>query len=184
MAKSIEKVYGQALFDASIETGKMDDLYDGAISLRDILTEEKGLLTMLTNPQITFEEKESIVDEVFAGKLDGELVEMLKIMIKNGRLKQIPGVLDFFILKVKELKKIGIVKVTSAEKLNKKTMDEIENKILSTTKYESLEVEYKVEKDILGGLIIRLGDRVVDSSLKTKLEKISRELSKIMLEMQ
>ena len=157
MAKSIEKVYGQALFDASIETGKMDDLYDGAISLKDILTEEKGLLTMLSNPQITFEEKEDIVDKVFAGKLDGELVEMLKIMIKNGRLKQITGVLDFFILKVKELKKIGIVKVTSAEKLNKKTMDEIEKKILSTTKYESLEVEYKVDKDILGGLIIRLG---------------------------
>lgn len=184
MAKSVEKVYGQALFDAAVEKSKMDDLYDGAISLKDVLVKEKDLLTMLNNPRITEEEKNDIIDKVFADKLDDELIGLIKLMVKNNRQKNMIGVLDFFISKVKELKKIGIVKVISAEELSKENKDEIEQKILSTTEYVSLEVKYVVDKDILGGLIIRLGDRVVDSSLKTKLEKISRELSKIMLEMQ
>ena len=184
MAKSVEKVYGQALFDAAIDMGKIDELYDGAISLKEVLVNEKGLLTMLNNPQITEEEKDGILENVFAGKLDVELIELFKLMVKNNRQKKMTDVLDFFISKVKELKKIGIVKVISADELSKKNKDEIEQKILSTTDYTSLEIEYIVDKDILGGIIIRLGDRVVDSSLKTKLEKISRELSKIMLEMQ
>ena len=184
MAKSVEKVYGQALFDSAVEKSKMDDLYDGAISLKDVLVKEKDLLTMLNNPRITEEEKNDIIDKVFADKLDDELIGLIKLMVKNNRQKNMIGVLDFFISKVKEIKKIGIVKVISAEELSKENKDEIEQKILSTTEYVSLEVKYVVDKDILGGLIIRLGDRVVDSSLKTKLEKISRELSKIMLEMQ
>ena len=110
MAKSVEKVYGQALFDAAVEKSKVDDLYDGAISLKDILVKEKDLLTMLNNPRITEEEKNDIIDKVFADKLDGELIGLIKLMVKNNRQKNMIGVLDFFISKVKELKKIGLPK--------------------------------------------------------------------------
>ena len=57
----------------------------------------------------------------------------------------------------------------------------IEKKILATTEYESLEMNYQLDPSLIGGMVIRIGDRVVDGSIKTKLDKLSRELGKIQL---
>ena len=57
----------------------------------------------------------------------------------------------------------------------------IEDKLLATTGYHTFEMDYKVDPSILGGLIIRIEDRVVDSSLKTQLDKMTKELSRIRL---
>ena len=57
----------------------------------------------------------------------------------------------------------------------------MEKRLLETTRYHSFDMDYKVDPSILGGLIIRIEDRVVDSSLKTQLDKLTKQLSKIQL---
>ena len=57
----------------------------------------------------------------------------------------------------------------------------VEKRLLETTRYHSFDMDYKVDPSILGGLIIRIEDRVVDSSLKTQLDKLTKQLSKIQL---
>ena len=66
--------------------------------------------------------------------------------------------------------------VTSAMELSQARKKEIEEKLLSTTSYKSMEMNYSVDESLIGGLVIRIGDRVVDSSIKTKLEGLKREL--------
>ena len=57
----------------------------------------------------------------------------------------------------------------------------MEERLLETTGFVSLEIGYSVDPDLLGGLVIRIGDRVVDSSIKTRLEEIRRDLMKLQL---
>jgi len=57
----------------------------------------------------------------------------------------------------------------------------VEERLLETTGFVSLEMEYAVDESLLGGLVIRIGDRVVDSSIKTRLEEIRRDLMKLQL---
>ena len=57
----------------------------------------------------------------------------------------------------------------------------MENRLLKTTKYVEFEMHYKVDAALIGGMEIRIGDRVVDSSIRTKLQNLTRELSKIQL---
>ena len=57
----------------------------------------------------------------------------------------------------------------------------VEKKLLDTTDYVSFEMHYEVEPDLIGGMVIRIGDRVVDSSVRTKIYELSKELSKIQL---
>ena len=58
---------------------------------------------------------------------------------------------------------------------------EVQRKLLETTSYKSLDIEYSVDSSLIGGMVIRIGDRVVDSSIKSKLDKLSHELSRIQL---
>ena len=59
----------------------------------------------------------------------------------------------------------------------------IAKKLIDTTSYNSFEIEYSIDKSLIGGMIIRVGDKVIDSTIKSKIENMSRDLYKIRLEM-
>ena len=57
----------------------------------------------------------------------------------------------------------------------------VKERLLATTPYEEMEIHYEVEEDLIGGMVIRIGDRVVDSSIRTKLEELKRQLLKVQI---
>ena len=67
--------------------------------------------------------------------------------------------------------------MASAVELSDAQKKAIEQKLIETTIYETMEIDYSVDKSLIGGLVIRIEDRVVDSSIKTKLENMSRSLA-------
>ena len=104
------------------------------------------------------------------------------VVITKGRYAELPAIFAYFTAKVKEYKKIGVAEVTSAAELNDTWKKKLEKKLLDTTRYETMEITYRVDEAIIGGLIIRIGDRVVDNSLKSKLSALKGELMKVSLE--
>ena len=179
MAKLVSKVYGDALFEAAVEAKKMDEMFEEVKQLLVIFKDNAELQKMLENPKIIREDKENVIETVFRGRVTNEIVELMKLMIAKGRYSEIESVFDYFIGLVKEEKKIGIAYVSTAIALSDKQKDEIVKRLLETTKYESFEMNYKVDESLIGGMIIRIGDRVVDSSIKTKLYELSKDLRKI-----
>lgn len=179
MAKLVAKVYGDALFAAANEAGRMDDMYDEVHELLKILVANPDLQKMLDNPKVIREEKESVIENVFRGRISDEIVGLMKLMIAKGRYSQIESVFEYYIGLVKEEKKIGVAQVTSALELTEGQKTAIVKKLLETTAYETFEMSYAVDSALIGGMVIRIGDRVVDSSIKTKLYELSRDLKKI-----
>lgn len=179
MAKLIAKVYGDALFAAAASAGRMDDMYEEVQDLLKILKDHVELQKMLDNPKVIREEKESVIENVFRGRISDEIVELMKLMIAKGRYSQIESVFEYYIGLVKEEKKIGVALVTTAIELTEEQKAEIIKKLLETTVYETFEMTYVVDKSLIGGMVIRIGDRVVDSSIKTKLYELSKDLKKI-----
>ena len=100
-------------------------------------------------------------------------------MISKGRAGEILSVFDYFVALVKEEKKIGQASVTTAVALSDIQKEKVEKKLLETTKYETFEMHYCVDETLIGGMVIRIGDRVVDSSIRTKLNDLSRQLRNI-----
>ena len=181
MAKLVSKVYGDALFEAAMERDMLSPVYEEVQSLQTILMENADFVQFLNHPQIIKEEKKKVVEAIFSGKLSDGLLGFLVTVIEKGRQNDMIPICDYFTDRVKAYKKIGVVKVTSALPLSEDQKKRVEERLLETTGFVSLETEYAVDESLLGGLVIRIGDRVVDSSIKTRLEEIRRDLMKLQL---
>lgn len=179
MAKLVSKVYGDALYEEAMEKNVLSDWFDEVQALEAIFRDNSDLVQFLNHPQIIKEEKIKVMENVFSGRISDGLMGFLVIVIEKGRQNDILPICDYFIERVKEYKKIGIVKVTSAVSLSDEQKARIEKRVLETTAYVSLETSYTVDPSLLGGLVIRIGDRVVDSSVKTHLEELKRDLLKL-----
>ena len=181
MAKLIAKTYGEALFETALEKEKIDEMYEEVLAIREILSENPKLVRLFDHPNIIKEEKLQVVDAVFADRLSPEMTGFLRIVIEKGRQSELDGIFAWFIAKVKEHKKIGIAYVTSAAELSDRQKRQVEERLLATTAYEAFEIQFSVDEELIGGLVIRIGDRVVDSSIKSRLYEMRKELMKIQL---
>lgn len=181
MAKLISKTYGDALFDIAVEEKKTDVFFEEVKGLKQVLTENPELSKFLGHPNIELSEKVTVVEKIFSGRVSDEIVGLLRIVVTKGRTSELMNILDYFIAKTKEFKKIGVASVTSAAELSDAQKKKIVEKLLSSTSYKEFEMSYKVDPDLIGGVVIRIGDRVVDGSVRNKLANLKKELSGIQL---
>lgn len=178
MAKQVDTTYGNALFELAVEENMMDSLFEEASCLIQILEDNGELITLLNHPQIEKTEKKNIIENIFDGRISKELTGLMVMVVEKGHINSIVSILNYFIKQVKKAKNIGVASVTSAVSLTDSQKADIEKRLIETTHYDSMEIEYKVDKSLIGGLVIRIEDRVVDSSIKTKLEGMSKALVK------
>lgn len=181
MAKLISKTYGEALFELAVEEQKLDVLFEEAKAVREILRDNADFGRLMTHPKISGEEKVQMTEEVFKGRVSKEMTGFLVIIIEKDRYRDLDAVLTYFIDRVKEEKHIGVAFVTTAVALDEATQTKIVKRLLETTGYETMEMHYSVDPSIIGGMIIRIGDRVIDSSITTKLNELKKQLLKIQL---
>ena len=181
MAKLISKTYGDALFELAVEENKVDVLLEEIEQLQKILAENEDFGRLMNHPKIIKEEKIEVAKTVFEGRISGELLGFLTIIISKDRYREIDEILTYFVAKVKEYKGIGIATVTTAVPLKDDQCKAVEKKLLDTTKYKSMEIHYDVDASLIGGMVIRIGDRVVDSSISTKLSELQKDLLKVQI---
>lgn len=181
MAKLVSKTYGDALFDVAVESGRLDDFLNEAKMVKDLFVANEDLVKLMNHPKVPKEEKVTLLENCFSNGISGELLGTLRLMVMKDRSSDMEEVLDYFITRVKEYKNIGLATVTAAMELSDAQKEKIRNKLLETTNYVEFEITYVVDPSLIGGMVIRIKDRVVDSSIKSKLTTLSRELSKIQL---
>ena len=181
MAKLVSKTYGDALFEVALESGRMDEFRDEAVAVKAALNENPELFKLMSHPKIVKEEKIKIITDIFTGKVSEELVGLLRMIVDKGHFEQVDSVFTYFIDEVKEYKNIGTAYVTSAMELSDAQKAAVEKRLLETTKYVKFEMHYDVDSELIGGMVIRVGDRVVDSSIRTKLEDMKKQLLNIQL---
>ena len=181
MAKLVAKTYGEALFEFAISENKIDVLLEEAVGLKQVFEENEELLKLLNHPKIAKDEKIKVIEDVFNNNISDDMVGFLILIVKKDRHKDILDILSYFVSKVKEYKKIGIAYVTTAVDMSDTQKKAVEDKLISTTSYETFEMNYLVDSSLMGGMIIRIGDRVVDSSIKSKINELSKSLYNIQL---
>ena len=181
MAKLISKTYGDALFELALEENRIDDYVAEVDAMLTIFRDNPELSKLLNHPKISKEEKITVVGQIFEGKISKELLGLINMIVEKDRNNAMEDIFKYFIDRVKEYKNIGVAKVTSAIELSDAQKAQVEKRLLETTGYVKFEISYDVDKDLIGGMVIRIGDRVVDSSIRTRLYELTKELNKIQM---
>jgi len=176
MAKQVSKTYGSALFEVAVENNTLDTTLEEVLFVKQSFLENEDLTKLLLHPNIEKEEKVKVIENVYKGKISDEITGLMIMLITKGHQKDIVSVFDYVIAAIKEEKGIGVAYVTSAIALSDSQKSKIEQKLIETTKYQTIEGIYQVDKDLIGGLVIRVADTVVDSSLKTQIANLSKSL--------
>lgn len=181
MAKLVESVYGDALFELAVEENAVGDYENEARALIKVLDENPDFLQMMAHPNIDKEEKLQTVETIFKGRTKDEIVGLLRMIVEKNHFEKTRGVFTYFIARAMEYQNVGVAFVTTPLNLSDAKKKEVEEKLLETTKYQSFEMNYTVDPTLIGGMKIQIGDRVVDSSVKTKLDKLQQDLKKVQI---
>ena len=192
MAKLVTGTYGEALFELAVEEEMESVLLEEVEAFQAILKDNPEFSDMMNHPKIPREDKiktlENIMSHEYIPRSDmimaqesevsfsKELTGFLVLILQKDRYSEIDGILEFFVKRMKEHMKIGTAYVTTAISLKDSQKIEIEKKLLETTEYKTMEMIYNEDPSLIGGMVIRIGDRVVDSSIKSKLDKLTKEL--------
>ncbi|MCD7708603.1 MAG: ATP synthase F1 subunit delta [Clostridiales bacterium] len=181
MAKLVSKTYGDALFELAVEEQTLDTLQEEVTAVSEALRENEELTLLMNHPKIVKEEKIKLIEDIFSGRVSKDLVGLMRMVVEKDHYGEMQSVFSYFLDRVKAYKNIGTAYVTSAAELTAAQKSAVESRLLETTKYEKFEMHFDVDKGLIGGMVIRIGDRVVDSSIRTKLRSLTRELSQIQL---
>ena len=191
MAKLAATKYSEAIFELAVQEGRVDEFYNEAEVILKECSENDEISKLLNHPKVSKEEKNSrteskedkehFIEDTFGRVISKEMTGLLVLMIAKDRHKDIVETLNMFMAKVLEYKKIGTAYVKTAVPLSEEQKEKVLKRLLATTDYKEFRMNYSVEPELLGGMIIRINDRVVDSSIKTKLDKLAGDLKKIQL---
>ncbi len=170
--------YATALYNVAQRQGNVAALKGEAESLAQILATNPRSLRFLESPQIPSERKRSFIDAAFGGKVDALLVNLLRILAERERAILLPGILAEFHEIADRADGIYPASVTSAREMGD---NEKENLQRALEKYTGckLKITYRVRKEILGGIVFRFKDLLVDGSVRHGLTEIRRRFEAV-----
>jgi F-type H+-transporting ATPase subunit delta len=166
--------YSRALFQSALEKKILDKVNEDMIFISAFckLPEAKELLQ---SPVIRPSKKGEIFHKIFGENVDKITLSLIDLVVKNGRESYIPAIARVFIHETLKHKGITESVLTTAVKVDSKVKKQITDLISDVFKTK-VELEEKIDKEIIGGFILRVDDNYIDASIKNKLRKIKIEL--------
>ncbi|MGL4362119.1 MAG: ATP synthase F1 subunit delta [Cellulosilyticaceae bacterium] len=180
MAQLVTKRYATALYEIAKEKGAIESFQHQAEMLVKLIGEQDEYLMLLSHPGVLVEEKMRLIDEAFSKQVEDEFVGLLALIVKKGRQDYILDILNAFIDLAKTEAGLVQATVTSAIALQEKQLAQIKANIEQNTG-KQVELEVVVDKTLIGGLIVRVGDKVVDGSVRGQMNTLKSELSNLRL---
>jgi F-type H+-transporting ATPase subunit delta len=174
--EEIAQVYARSLFEVAREQGKIDEIREQLGQFADALEKDHDLQVFFFSPYFSTQEKEDGLDRAVSGA-DEALVNFLKLLIENHRMPIVFRARRAYDALWEEENKLLPVSVTSAVELDEKTVQEIGDRIAKQTG-RKVELSANVEPDILGGIVVRVGNAVLDASVRNRLEQLRKQVAR------
>lgn len=180
MEKIIARRYGEALFAVAKEKGLIEEIKVDVQELLDLLQQDDQLLQYMNHPKIKREDKQETIEKMFKDQLSHDMIGLLFILLKKNRQDHLVPVLEYYLEEYKVYNKLSTVYVRSAVTLSDEQKSKLKEKI-ETSRDEKVDMEFDLDESLIGGLVIRIGDQVIDNSVRGKLDDLTRSLRQLQL---
>ena len=173
MIKSqVGRRYSKAIFEIAEEKNQVKEIYEMLNSAMVLYRTDKEFKNFILNPLIDNEQKKSVLNEIF-GKDNSENLNILLYILDKGRMNCIKYIVAEYLKIYYRKNRILDVKATFTKELTDEQKKKLIDKLSQKTGKE-INLEIKIDKDILGGGIIKIGDKIIDGSIRRELDNWKR----------
>jgi ATP synthase F1 delta subunit len=174
--EEIAQVYARSLFEVADEQGKLDEVREQLGEFAEALDSNRELQVFFFSPYFSTEEKVDGLGKVVEGAED-IFVNFLALLLEKHRMPLIYRVRRAYDVLWEQEHKLLNVEITSAVELDRETVEQIGRRVGEQTQ-RKVELSSTVDPDILGGIVLRVGNSILDASIRNRLEKLRRQVAK------
>lgn len=168
--------YAKSLIDLAKEQNALEAIHGDMLQVIEIIKSNSNLRAVLKNPIIKLDKKSNILKEIFGAKAHAAVISFFDLLVKKGRAGVIYATAKEFVSEYNREKGIVEASVVSAVPLSKEHQNEIISLIKKDYGNEVI-LTNEVNPDLIGGFILRVGDKQVDTSIASQLNKLEQHLS-------
>lgn len=173
--EELARVYARALFEVALQQGKLDLIREQLGQFAEALSANRDLAVFFFSPYFSTQEKEEALGRMLDGA-DPSFENFLRVLIENHRMPVIYRAQREFDRLWEQQNKLLPVEITSAIELDDKTTRSVADRIGEQTG-RKVQLTTHVEPDIIGGIVLRVGNSILDASIRNRLEQLRRQVA-------
>ena len=165
--------YAKSLLDLALEKGQLEQVYEDMQLVMNSIRNSHDLSLLLKSPVIKTDKKQDILKAVFGGKIGVISAGFIDIITHKRRESKLEGIAESFLGQYKKHKQILTAVITTASGLDEKLRSQV-MEIVKGSSSSQVELVEKVDKNLIGGFVLRLGDNQVDASIIRQIKNLDR----------
>jgi F-type H+-transporting ATPase subunit delta len=169
------EAYAEALLTIAHAEGHLGEIEDELFRFARILEGSDELRMALTDPQLPAERRQAVVEELLEGKALPTTKAIISFIVMLGRTSDLAKIVDRFVSRAAEERQHEVAEVRTAVELDQKQQQRLAD-ALSKATGKRIEVKIVVDPDVLGGVIARIGDTVIDGTVRNEIEQLKEQL--------
>jgi F-type H+-transporting ATPase subunit delta len=175
MDRGVASRYATALFRSALKGNVLDNVHEEAVSLKGLFEENQTFFNFLLSPQIRTEDKHEIIDATLKKRASDLFVRFLHLLVDKKRISFINEIADELHALYETHKGILMVRVTTAIPMDETIERKVKDKLHAETK-KDIRIEAITDPGIIGGMILQMEDKIIDGSVRFRLQTLQKEL--------
>ena len=177
LSSEVLEPYAEALMSLAQSNDLTQRLGEDVAALLNLLEESGELRQFLASPIVSAENKKAVLQQIGGEELHPFMKNFLKILVDRRRIVFLEGICKHYQALLRKLNQAVLAEVASAVELTDAQKQSVREKVIAITSATQVELNTKIDPDLIGGVIIKVGSQVVDASLRGQLRRIGLRLS-------
>lgn len=171
--------YAQALLSVAQSGNVVDQVGQDIHSILDLLKESQDLREFFASPIYKADAKKAVLNQVLGDSVHPYTRNFLLLLVDRRRIFLLEGICKEFQALLRKLNQTVLAEVTSVNSLTDEQQQALKEKVMAMTGARSVELETKLDPELIGGVVIKIGSQVIDASIRGQLRRISLRLSNV-----
>ncbi len=170
--------YAEALYEIAVRENLVNQLEAELLGVNSVLNETEALKKVITHPRITATEKKEVLANLFKDQISEIMMNFLGFVLDRQREPFLADITEYFTGLANKARNVSDVQVTSAVELTEEEKNKM-NAAMAKSTGKKVKLTYNVDQELLGGVVVRIGDKVIDGSVRTRLQTLREHLRQI-----
>lgn len=176
MLTEIAEPYAQALMSVAQSHSLTEQIGEDTRSLLELTEQSEDLRLLVGSPLIAADRKKAVIRQIIGEQVHPYTLNFVMLLTDRGRISLLPQVCQHYQTLLRRMNQAVLAEVTAAVELNDEQKEAIRQKVMATTQARQVELSVRVNPELLGGVVIKVGSQVFDASLRGQLRRIGVKL--------